>query len=467
MAQAKFAFDTPSPDDLARAAAAGGASARQASDLVARLAIKEPQQQGGSGDAAAAPAANGSSNSPPAPAKPLSEYRADADLLRACEKELAVRASEESKLGLHLVVLGHVDAGKSTLVGRLLYELDALPERAAQRAQREAATAGQAASGWAWLLDARPEERERGVTVEVGTTRFETRRRRVGMLDAPGHRDFVPAMIAGAAQADAALLVVDGAPGGFEAGFRPAAGGAIGGQTREHARLARALGIRQLALVCSKLDAVPGGAAARRARFEDVCAQVLPFLADECGYRDVPCVPVCAPAGDNLTAPGALGEWWQGPTLEQVIDGFAPPPAELPALPLRVTVTEAPGARSGTAAVAGKVVAGALRAKGTVAIVPGAETATVRSVAVNGEPGRAGAVALAGDAAEISLGNLEETAHLAPGTVLCDPAWPVPLVSAFRARLLILDAPRPVLPGQQVGGTMGGTEKRGSAAFCL
>lgn len=126
----------------------------------------------------------------------------------------------------------------------------------------------QASFSWAWVLDERPEERARGVTVDVALARFITPGHTVTLLDAPGHRDFVPNMITGAALADAALLVVDGSPGGFEAGFggdasRAAAGsgfnggsraGASVGQTREHAQLARSLGVEQLAVVTTKLD---------------------------------------------------------------------------------------------------------------------------------------------------------------------------------------------------------------------
>lgn len=159
----------------------------------------------------------------------------------------------------------------------------------------------------------------------------------VTLLDAPGHKDFVPNMIAGAAQADAGLLIVDGSPGGFESGFGEPGGGRAGaGQTREHVHVARSVGIRQLAVVISKLDTC--GFA--QERFEEVKGRLAPFLSS-CGFKDVQWLPASAPTGQNVsTAPteAALTAWWPaGPTVVDAIDSFEPvarPDGPLPFQPI-------------------------------------------------------------------------------------------------------------------------------------
>lgn len=436
----------------AAAAAAASTSGQQAN--AAAEALAAGLQLGGAAAAAAGagPSSRPQSGGPHRPPR-VSGYSLEPDLA----KDVAAAAAAEQPGGggrsrLHLVVLGHVDAGKSTLMGRLLHDLGQVGAKEVQRNQREAAQAGKGSFAWAWVLDERPEERARGVTVDVAMSHFTTPRFNVTLLDAPGHRDFVPNMITGAAQADAALLLVDGSPGGFEAGFGgdevvAAGAGGGGGQTREHAQLARSLGIEQLAVVISKLDTVGYS----QARFREVQGQLLPFLKG-CGFREgaLQWLPAVGPSGQNLAAPpteAALKAWWSGPTVVQAVDSFQPR-ERATERPLRLPVSDVTtkGKQGGGVGVGGKLEGGAVRVGTKVALVPSGEVATVKAIEVDGQ---LAALARAGDTADLTLQGLDP-ANLFIGAVLCHPAFPVPLVAKFEARLVVLDVAVPILKGQNV-----------------
>ena len=162
--------------------------------------------------------------------------------------------------------LGHVDHGKSTLMGRLLYDLKIVNESTMRKYKKESDTIGKGSFHLAWVLDETPDERSRGITVDIATRFFETAKTRFCILDAPGHRDFVPNMIAGAGQADFAVLVIDSSTNSFESGLR--------GQTKEHALLVRTMGVKRVIVAVNKMDRANWS----QERFNEIRTTVTAFL---------------------------------------------------------------------------------------------------------------------------------------------------------------------------------------------
>ena len=211
------------------------------------------------------------------------------------QARLAMVESEDKKAGtklaFNLVVIGHVDAGKSTLMGHLLYKLNVVNSKLIHRYEKESREQGKASFAFAWVLDQEVEERSRGITVDVAVQYFESERRRVTLLDAPGHRDFIPNMISGTSQADAAVLVVPAVQGEFEGGFSDE------GQIKEHAILARSLGVQQLILAINKCDAIDYN----EDRYKQILQSLIPFLKSA-GFKekDLTPIPVSGLTGENL-----------------------------------------------------------------------------------------------------------------------------------------------------------------------
>eukprot|EP01023_Acetabularia_acetabulum_P058449 TRINITY_DN6913_c1_g1_i2.p1 TRINITY_DN6913_c1_g1~~TRINITY_DN6913_c1_g1_i2.p1 ORF type:complete len:585 (-),score=97.58 TRINITY_DN6913_c1_g1_i2:196-1950(-) len=372
------------------------------------------------------------------PRRPVSEYKMEDDLLKVYQNYLANQSQSKEKL--HLIVLGHVDAGKSTLMGRLLYELGLVDQREVHKNQKESARVGKSSFSWAWILDERPEERERGVTVDVAQSRFATQKFEVTLMDAPGHRDFVPRMIGGAATADAALLVVDGRPGEFESGFMG------GGQTREHAQLARSLGIEQITVVVSKLDTQNYS----QERFDQV-KNILGTFLTKCGFRpsQVEWTLTAAPLGINLVkgVEGIEGlEWFKGNTVVGCIDGFKSRNREINK-PIRIPVSSVFQTRTlGNCAVGGKLEGGIVKVGQKLCIMPSMEVVTVKALEVDAEPTQ---FAFAGDGLDLGLAGIEQN-MVRKGDVLCHPEFLVPLVRRFKARIVTLDITMPLLKGSNL-----------------
>lgn len=374
-------------------------------------------------------------------------FAIDPQLKRLCDRAAEDERSAGKKTVLSLVVLGHVDAGKSTTLGRLLYETGVVSEREVQKAQKEAKDIGKASFAWAWMLDERPEERTRGVTVDVALARFETPTKYVTLLDAPGHRDFVPNMITGAAQADAALVVVDGSEGGFESGMR--------GQTLEHVQLAINLGIEHIAVVVTKLDTL-GDADRSEARFAHIREEMKEFMV-RCGFRDVARLQwtiAVGLTGDNLVAPPTLGSlvWFRGRTLLETIDSFQPPIRDVEA-PLRLSVSEASAKGSKNVVISGKVHQGAMQAGTKVVLVPSGEAGVVKSLSIDAGRGAPKDCRLpfarAGDTVEATV-TVSDPSVVHVGSVMCSQAAPIEVSARFVAQILVLDITIPLLHGQNL-----------------
>lgn len=216
------------------------------------------------------------------------------------------------KQNLNLVIVGHVDAGKSTIMGHLLALMGMVSKKSMHKNEVDARKAGKASFMYAWVLDETEEERTRGITIDVGQYRFETNNRLVTILDAPGHRDFIPNMIAGATKADVAILVIDSTRGEFETGFES------GGQTQEHTLLLRSLGISQLAVVVNKLDNVQFD----QERYLEIVEKLRKFLK-QVGFKDnnVHFIPCSGLTGDNLvkTSTNIKFNWYKGSTLIDIV----------------------------------------------------------------------------------------------------------------------------------------------------
>lgn len=288
-------------------------------------------------------------------------------------EEYVKRSGEKPKL--NLVVIGHVDAGKSTLMGHFLYDLGQVNERTMRKFEHESQKIGKGSFAFAWVLDETGEERDRGITMDIATNHFETEHKSFTLLDAPGHRDFIPNMISGTAQADAAILVVDASTNAFESGFD------AGGQTKEHAILARSLGVQQLIVAINKLDAADWS----QERYKEIQAKLGAYLL-QVGFRknNLTFIPVSGLTGENLVKKSNaehLTSWYKGASLLEQIDKFDPP-TRLLDKPLRMRVIDffkGGIGNTGGVSVAGNIESGTIQVGEQVVIVPGNEVGIVKS----------------------------------------------------------------------------------------
>ncbi|KAG9493473.1 HBS1-like protein isoform X1 [Eleutherodactylus coqui] len=356
------------------------------------------------------------------------------------KQKINVKEELEKRQGgkqlLNLVVIGHVDAGKSTLMGHLLYLLGHVNKRTMHKYEQESKKAGKASFAYAWVLDETGEERQRGVTMDVGMTKFETKTKVITLMDAPGHKDFIPNMITGAAQADVAVLVVDASRGEFEAGFE------AGGQTREHALLVRSLGVTQLAVVVNKMDQVNW----QEERFREITNKLGHFLK-QAGFKDsdVCYIPTSGLSGENLVKTSEISEltsWYKGPCLTDQIDSLKAPQRSVDK-PFRLCASDVFKDQGSGFCVTGKIEAGYVQTGERLLVMPPNETCTVKGITLHDEPVD---WAAAGDHVSLALTGVD-IIKINVGYVFCNPTEPIRACTRFRARVLIFNFDVPITQG--------------------
>ncbi|HLC69270.1 MAG TPA: translation elongation factor EF-1 subunit alpha [Candidatus Bilamarchaeaceae archaeon] len=327
---------------------------------------------------------------------------------------------------MNLVFIGHVDSGKSTTVGRILYETGAITEQVLNKLKEEAAKVGKATFEFAFVMDQLREERERGVTIDISHREFQTSKYYYTIIDAPGHRDFVKNMITGASQADAAVLVVS-----VKDGIQP--------QTKEHAFLAKVLGIGQLIVDMNKMDAVNYD----QAKYNEVKGEMEKLLKG-IGYKveAVSFVPCSGYVGDNITKKSAKLSWYTGPTIIEILDKLTVPlkPTDKPLrLPIQdvFTITG-----HGTVPV-GRIESGILKPNTNVAVMPSGAKGEVKRIEMHHQELTE---AIPGDNVGFNLKGVDKK-DIKRGDVIGPSDNPPTVVQDFTAQVVVLNHPTAISVG--------------------
>jgi len=285
----------------------------------------------------------------------------------------------KEKPHINLVVIGHVDSGKSTSTGHLIYKCGGIDKRTIEKYEKESTEKGKGSFKYAWVLDKLKAERERGITIDISLWKFSTDKYYFTIIDAPGHRDFIKNMITGTSQADVALLVISAAQGEFEAGI------SAEGQTREHGLLAFTLGVKQMIVLVNKMDSKVLDTTWSEKRYMEIKENVSDYLK-KVGYNPekILFVPISGWHGDNMLEPSPNMPWYKGPTLVQALDTVISPkrPSDKP---LRLPIQDVYKIQGIGTVPAGRVETGVLKPGMIVTFSPSNVTTEVRSVEMHHE----------------------------------------------------------------------------------
>jgi len=342
----------------------------------------------------------------------------------------------KEKTHINLVVIGHVDAGKSTTTGHLIYKCGGIDKRTIEKFEKESKDMGKGSFKYAWVLDKLKAERERGITIDIALWKFETPKYYFTIIDAPGHRDFIKNMITGTSQADCAILVIASPTGEFEAGI------AKNGQTREHALLAYTLGVKQMIVLVNKMD--EKSVDFSEARFNEIKNEVSNFIK-KIGYNPekVPFVPISGWNGDNMLEKSPNMPWWKGPTLIEALDSIQEPkrPSDKP---LRIPLQDVYKIGGIGTVPVGRVETGILKPGAVVTFAPAGITTEVKSVEMHHE---ALTQAMPGDNVGFNVKNVA-VKDLRRGFVAGDSKQDPPQeTDFFNAQVIILNHPGEIHAG--------------------
>jgi elongation factor 1-alpha len=276
-----------------------------------------------------------------------------------------------------LVVIGHVDSGKSTTTGHLIYKCGGIDKRTIEKFEKEAGEMGKGSFKYAWVLDKLKAERERGITIDIALWKFESEKYQFTIIDAPGHRDFIKNMITGTSQADVAILIVAAGTGEFEAGIGK------NGQTREHALLSFTLGVKQMIVCINKMDSTEPNYSQQR--YNEIVTEVGQYLK-KVGYNPAKIlfIPISGFHGDNMLEKSANMGWYSGKTLYEALDTVTPP--ERPVTkPLRLPLQDVYKIGGIGTVPVGRVETGVLKPGCVATFAPNGVTTEVKSVEMHHE----------------------------------------------------------------------------------
>lgn len=349
---------------------------------------------------------------------------------------------EDPREHLNIIFIGHVDAGKSTTAGQILFLTGGVDDRTIEKYEREAKEKNRESWYMAYIMDTNEEERAKGKTVEVGRAYFETPKKRFTILDAPGHKSFVPNMISGASQADVGVLVISARKGEFETGFER------GGQTREHAQLAKTLGVTKLIVVINKMDdhSIIEGSQWSKARYDEIESKLTPFLRG-CGYnpkKDLVWLPISGLMGHNMKdrVDEKICPWFKGPSLFEALDNIDPMLRD-PFAPFRMPIVDK--YKDMGTVIMGKSEAGLVKKNDSLIVMPNKAVVKVTTIWRDEKEVNA---ARPGENLRLRVAGVEEE-DISAGFVVSSRFSLVPVVTQFEAQVAILDLleHKPILAG--------------------